>query len=150
MRIRAARADELEKLGELAFRSKAHWGYDDAFMAACRGEFLFAPAELRTTEVAVAEIDGAPAGLAQLEVDGDASELLKLFIEPDRIGTGVGRALFAWAVARAQAGGASAMRIESDPFAEPFYLKMGARRTGTAPSASIPGRKLPLLSYDLG
>ena len=27
---------ELEAMTELAMRSKAHWGYDDAFMQACR------------------------------------------------------------------------------------------------------------------
>lgn len=30
--IRRARADEAGTLSELAFRSKAHWGYDDDFM----------------------------------------------------------------------------------------------------------------------
>ena len=36
--IRAARSDELAELHALALRSKAHWGYDDAFMAACSDE----------------------------------------------------------------------------------------------------------------
>jgi hypothetical protein len=36
--IRPAQADEVEALTALALRSKAHWGYDDAFMEACRAE----------------------------------------------------------------------------------------------------------------
>jgi hypothetical protein len=36
--IRKARPDEAGELTELALRSKAHWGYDEAFMASCREE----------------------------------------------------------------------------------------------------------------
>ena len=35
--------------------------------------------------------------------------------------------------------------LEADPGAEPFYLAMGARRCGSIPSGSIPGRPLPVL-----
>jgi hypothetical protein len=35
--------------------------------------------------------------------------------------------------------------LEADPGAEPFYLAMGARRCGSTPSGSIPGRLLPVL-----
>jgi hypothetical protein len=36
--IRAPRADELSRLSDLCFRSKAVWGYDAAFTEACRDE----------------------------------------------------------------------------------------------------------------
>src|SRR6185503_18441731 len=36
--FRAARADECEWLSELAFRSKAVWGYPPDFMQRCRSE----------------------------------------------------------------------------------------------------------------
>jgi hypothetical protein len=48
-------------------------------------------------------------------------------------------------VALARALGAWRMRIESDPFAEPFYRAMGAERIGEAASDAIPGRLIPLL-----
>ena len=38
IRLRDARQDELQSLTELCLRSKAVWGYDAAFMAACRIE----------------------------------------------------------------------------------------------------------------
>ncbi len=41
------------------------------------------------------------------------------------------------------------LSIQSDPHAEGFYLRLGARRTGEAPSQSIPGRLLPMLEFDL-
>lgn len=39
----------------------------------------------------------------------------------------------------------------SDPFAEPFYLKLGARRIGAvpAPMPGAPGRVLPVLEFNL-
>jgi hypothetical protein len=36
VRLRAPRLDELEALSDLCLRSKAVWGYDAAFLEACR------------------------------------------------------------------------------------------------------------------
>src|SRR5687768_4428349 len=41
--VRRARADEAEALTELTMRAKASWGYDAAFMAACREELTLTP-----------------------------------------------------------------------------------------------------------
>lgn len=46
MLIRDARPDEAGELTELALRSKAHWGYDEAFMASCREELTVRPSEV--------------------------------------------------------------------------------------------------------
>lgn len=149
IRLRDIRPDELSHLDGLCLRSKAVWGYDDAFMAACRAELKLHPDELRTTQLQVAERDAVAVGLAQLKVTGGDAELMKLFVEPDLLGSGIGRLLFAWAVERACALGAVRITIEADPGAVPFYQRMGAYQTGLAPSQSIPGRMLPLLQLEL-
>ena len=41
------------------------------------------------------------------------------------------------------------MLIHGDPHADAFYRAMGARKIGTRPSESIPGRELPLYNIDL-
>ena len=66
------------------------------------------------------------------------------------MGTGVGRALFEDAVRRAAALGAEVVGIESDPNAEGFYRRMGARRVGEI-SYPIDGqrRMLPLLVVEV-
>jgi GNAT superfamily N-acetyltransferase len=149
IQLRDALQNELPSLGRLCLRSKAVWGYDDAFMAACRTELTLHPDELRTTHLQVAERDGTVAGLVQLKVvDGDA-DLMKLFVEPALLGSGVGRLLFEWATARARSLGAVRMIIEADPGAVTFYQRMGARHAGFAPSQSIPGRMLPRLQMEL-
>jgi len=143
------RHNELSSLDELCLRSKAVWGYDDAFMAACRTELTLHPGELQTTHLQVAERDAIVAGLVQLKVVDRDADLMKLFVEPALLGSGVGRLLFQWAADRARSLGAVRMIIEADPGAVPFYQRMGARHAGFAPSQSIPGRMLPRLQMEL-
>ena len=136
-------------MSDLCLRSKAVWGYDAAIMAACTDELTLSPGDLAASDLMVAESDGELAGIAQLSVEGDAAELDKLYVDPQRLGQGIGRALFCWAVEQARAGGATRMTIDADPHAQAIYERMGARLTGSAPSGSIPGRMLPKLEYDL-
>ena len=141
--------DELSSLSDLCFRSKAVWGYDEEFMEACRGELSFAPRDLASTSIAVAEHDGKPIGVAQVKVVDDEADLLKLFVEPDVLHSGIGKALFAWATDVAKKLGARRMTIDADPDAAPFYRRMGAYDVGHAPSGSVPGRMLPKLAINL-
>lgn len=150
IRLRNARQDELPGLSGLCLRSKAHWGYDAAFMAACRAELTLHPDELETSSLQVAERDAAVAGLVQVRVTAADADLLKLFVEPALIGAGVGRLLFEWATAKARDLGATRMIIEADPGAAPFYQRMGAHHAGSVASGSIPGRMLPRLLVELG
>jgi GNAT superfamily N-acetyltransferase len=149
IQLRDALQDELATLSELCLRSKAVWGYDDAFMTACRAELTLLPHELQSTHLQVAERYFTIVGLAQVKITGTDADLLKLFVEPALLRSGVGRLLFKWATARARGLGAVRMIIEADPGAAPFYEHMGARYAGFAPSQSIPGRMLPRMELEL-
>jgi GNAT superfamily N-acetyltransferase len=124
------------------------WGYDEAFIEACRRELSFHPRDLQLTCVAVAEDEGRLVGVVQVTV-GDEADLLKLFVEPEELRRGTGRALFAWAADVSRKMGAHRMTIHADPDAAPFYRIMGACDAGQAPSGSVPGRMLPRLTFDL-
>jgi GNAT superfamily N-acetyltransferase len=150
IQLRDARKSELKSLGELCLRSKAVWGYDDAFMTACRTELTLRPDELQSTYLQVAVRDSSVVGLAEVKVADVDADLLKLFVEPALLRSGVGRLLFEWATARARGLGAVRMIIEADPCAAPFYERMGARYAGLGPSQSIPARMLPCMQMDLG
>ncbi len=132
----------------MILRSKAHWGYDAAFMQACVAVLRITPAHFQHPCAVLGE---APAyrGFVQVSVEGDAAQLEKLFVDPAAIGTGAGRALFDWAADVARAQGAVTLGIDSDPGAAPFYERMGARVVGTTPSEAIPGRFLPHLLLTL-
>ncbi|MFI5659231.1 GNAT family N-acetyltransferase [Streptomyces sp. NPDC051684] len=151
--LRPARPDEAAQLSALALRSKAHWGYDEAFMAACVAELTLHPSEVvrRRTTVAESTGDGAGRilGLVTLEGAPPVGELGLMFVDPDAIGLGVGRLLFEHLREAARAAGFRAVGWSADPNAVPFYEAMGGRHVGVTPSGSIPGRALPLMELRL-
>ncbi|MBV6698540.1 GNAT family N-acetyltransferase [Kitasatospora aureofaciens] len=149
MQIRSARPEEAGLLTGIALRSKAYWGYDEAFMAACRDELTLDAAAIERAWAVVAEDGERVVGFATVTGTPPEAQLDMLFVEPDVIGRGVGRALFACARGRAEELGCRRLTIDSDPNAEPFYRAMGAVRIGVTPSGSIPGRELPLLVLEL-
>ncbi|MDN5743572.1 MAG: GNAT family N-acetyltransferase [Nocardioidaceae bacterium] len=147
--IRPAAADEAALLTALALRSKAHGGYDEAFIAACRDELTLKDGELAARRTRVAEASGQALGFSTLEGTAPTGVLGMLFVEPDLIGQGVGGLLMRDLLARARDLGFTTLSIDADPGAEPFYLAHGAVRLGATPSGSIPGRMLPLLELRL-
>ena len=149
MLIRPATAEETALLSALAMRSKAFWGYDEVFLEACRAELTVDPERLERESVSVVCEDEVVLGFSAVRIDGREAELTDLFVDPDHIGSGLGRALWDHVVTQARLRGATRLRIESDPHAEDWYLRRGAVRVGMTPSGSIPGRNLPLLEYRL-
>ena len=149
MEIRKARIEERSQINAMIMRSKAHWGYDDAFMEACREELSLSVERLLSENLRVLANDNAVIGTVELVMDGQEAHLYKLFVDPDVIGNGAGRILYEWALARAKSFNARAMMIDADPDASQFYEYMGAKIIGKTPSGSIPGRFLPLLRHDL-
>lgn len=150
--IRPALTGEAAALSALCFRSKAHWGYDAAFIELSRASLTVAPELIADGRVIVAEDSSGDilgmASIAPLPEAGDF-DLLHLFVEPDVIRRGAGRALFYAAAALAKARGGQRLVIHSDPNAAEFYRSMGAADAGEAPSESVPGRMLPVLHYPL-
>jgi N-acetylglutamate synthase-like GNAT family acetyltransferase len=151
-RIRRARADEVECLSALAFRSKGHWGYTTKFMDACRKELRVSIEKLskNTFRYNVAELDGNVVGYYALERLSDRTwELEALFVEPVHIGGGIGRLLIEHAKATTSELGGEELLIQGDPNAARFYRAAGGKRIGERESDSIPGRYLPLFSIGL-
>jgi N-acetylglutamate synthase-like GNAT family acetyltransferase len=147
--IREAHPSEADALTELALRSKGHWGYDQEFLRDCRSDLALAPAFISSSPVFVLEDEGSIAGFYSLSGAGAEVELLHLFVEPWAIGRGYGKLLFQHAVETARSLNFERVLIGSDPFALDFYEAMGARRVGEVSSPVRPGRKIPLLHYQL-
>lgn len=147
--LRPARPDERDALSALCLRSKAYWGYDAAFMAACVEELTLSEQDIGEDAVIVLDDENGVAGLAHVHQTQGVCFLDKLFIDTDRIGHGYGRRLFDWALTAARTLGASELVIEADPAAAPFYERMGCIRGGEIPSGSIAGRVLPRFIYSL-
>ncbi len=147
--IRRAERRDREALARLAFRSKAYWGYDEAFMESVREQLTPSEAYVAEGRVYLAEDEhGTILGFYGFLYEDDRLWLYDMFVAPEAIRTGVGRALWAHAVGVARITGEPAFFIESDPNAEQFYLKMGAIRNGQRIAAGS-GRILPVLRYTL-
>ena len=145
-------AEESALLGELrdlARRAKASWGYDgdfmDRFAATMLPDRLTGP-ERRTW---IAREDGTVVGFAIADELDHRLWLEDLWVEPAHQRHGVGRLLMDAVTGWARERGLASVDCESDPFAEPFYLALGARRVATRPSTLAPDRSLPLMSLSL-
>ena len=93
--IRPLTEGELEEASALCLRSKAHWGYDAAFMAACRDELSLCAADLVDGLSVGLRNEDALLGVAQVIGQNRAWELEKLFVDPGAMGKGIGSQLFA-------------------------------------------------------
>ena len=143
--IRPARLEELGALSDLALRSKGYWGYDADFLESCRAELTLTEGRLQAETIRVAEKESVLLGFHSVFVNREEAELMGLFVDPEHIGLGVGRALWDDALEIASRRGTTRLRIEADPNAEAWYRRRGAMRVGQTPSGSITGRTLPLL-----
>jgi GNAT superfamily N-acetyltransferase len=148
--IRNAKLGEAALLTALCVRSKAHWGYDAAFMKLSAAALVVNEDDIAAGRVLVAADDADRViGMACVLPEGETADLDALFIDPPAIGSGAGRALFEAALILARRQGARRMTILADPNAAAFYERMGARYLRNAPSDAIPGRTLPFYEYDL-
>ena len=103
-------------LTALCLRSKAHWGYDAAFMQLCAATLQVGEGDIAAGRVLVADDDaGAAIGVASVVLDGETADLDVLFVDPPAIGSGAGRALFRAASRLAAGLGIKRMTILADP-----------------------------------
>jgi GNAT superfamily N-acetyltransferase len=150
--VRRCTAADADVLTEIAHGAKRHWGYPEAYIRLWAGDLTLTP-EFVVRHPVYAAVDGATIlgvyALAPEEAgEGGEFEVEHLWVVPEAMGRGVGRMLFEHACTVARERGARTLRIVSDPNAEGFYLRMGARRTGTHPSTPA-GRVLPALRVDV-
>lgn len=137
-------------LSAIAWAAKAHWGYPVHCLEQWRDQLTITPEFVAANDTFAAQLDRRIVAFHALLQTADTLRLEHLWVLPERMGQGIGRALFFHAAERAAATGASSLTIEADPHAETFYERMGAVRVG-ATTSEIDGarRELPLLIFDL-
>lgn len=146
--IERALPEDAGTLTRIAHAAKRHWDYPEPLIALWKDALTLTPAFIGRHPVYVAREDGHSVGFYALTGHGATRVVEHFWVAPARIGAGIGRRLFAHARGRLAAEGVTMLRIESDPNAEGFYLKMGARRVGEVPSQPA-GRTLPVLVLTL-
>ncbi len=150
MEILKARPGDAEALTRISFAAKRYWGYPERWIERWKEALTITPDFVRRNEVYAAIVEGQMVGFYALGGEGRKMELEHLWVLPERMGAGVGRALFDHAVRAAASLGADVVGIEADPNAEGFYRRMGARRVGEV-SYPIDGQEriLPLMIVEV-
>ena len=146
--FRRAVPDEAPLLNELTGRSVLSWGYEPEFLDWEPEAITVTSQFIASSPVFVLEDAGRIVGYYGLLGEPPEMALDKLFVEPDRIGTGCGKHLWQHAVATAREMGASVLTWYSDPHAAPFYRAMGAEWIGEEPT-SRPGWALQKFRFSL-
>lgn len=148
--ISRAQPQEADTLTAIAHAAKRHWGYPESWIAEWKTDLTITPEFVASNEVFVAIDQGQIAGCCALVITGALAEIEHMWIRPEQMGGGVGRALFDHARARAAERGAQVLELSADPYAEGFYAHMGAQRIGEIPAAMAgePGRVLPRMRIE--
>jgi GNAT superfamily N-acetyltransferase len=149
LEFRKARPEEAPVLTALALRSKRAWGYDERFMERVMPDMVVHPEYLVIEHGIVAEESGVVVGYAIVRVEGEGAFLRDLFVEPERLRRGIGKALFLEAVRYALGRGARELTLGGDPNAIGFYERMGMRKIGEEESIAGGGRMLPIMALEI-
>jgi GNAT superfamily N-acetyltransferase len=147
--IRRALPGEAATLSAIALRSKALWGYDAAFMEACRAPLTVDPEAIAKCPFYVLDEGGTITGFYGLSGQPPRGEIEFLFVAAERVRSGRGQQLVRHFLALARSLGFEEMDVSADPNAEDFYVAMGAVRIGEVPSDAIPNRLIPRLRFPL-
>lgn len=149
--IRHAGPQEAAVISRLVWRAKSSWGYSKEWLESWRQALTVTSEYLRAHESLVAVKSGKIVGVCILESHDGKGSLGHLWIDPLHQRQGIGRALVERALHAAASARLGRVEVESDPFAEEFYIRLGARRLGTrpAPMPGAPERTLPLLEFVL-
>jgi N-acetylglutamate synthase-like GNAT family acetyltransferase len=123
--VRPATQADYERLRELTFESKAHWGYEHDLVRTWTDGLDFGGAHERW----VVEADGAIVAWAALIPPSDGTAVLDhLWVAPAAIGRGLGTRLFELAAARARELDANRLEWGAEPNSVGFYEKVGGRK----------------------
>lgn len=146
-RVHPAQANELSRI---ALASKAHWGYPQRWLEIWSPQLTFSPEYFEQNEGWVAIIEGKPIGFYTLQAENGNVSIENLWVLPEYIGKGVGKALFQHAVGLSRQRGDKVLRLEADPNAVGFYEKMGMTKAGEH-QYEVDGepRLLPILEMKL-
>jgi GNAT superfamily N-acetyltransferase len=148
--IQRAKPEHAKELTALTIASKRHWNYPESWIQAWLPSLTITSEYILANETWAA-VDGETCvAYCSLKQDSESLWLDNLWILPEFMGQGIGRELFHHALERGLSLGAATLKIESDPNAQDFYEKMGARKIGERHSV-VEGqpRVLPVMEIKL-
>ncbi len=126
--IHRAIPEQAGELTRIALAAKAHWGYPQHWLDIWTPQLTFSPQYFEENEGWVAEMGEGPIGFYTLQEENGHACLENLWVLPEFIGKGIGKALFLHAAELARQRGYKLLQLETDPNAAGFYEKMGMHK----------------------
>lgn len=145
--LRFATEDQSDLLSELAYRSEAYWGYDEAYMNRFRLFYNVGKDFISHNTVCVLEGGSDIIGFFGLSEKTEEWQLEYFYITASHIGKGFGCRLWNMLIQKCREMDISCFEFVTSPQAVPFYEKMGAETIGYVESLLMRGRMIPKLRY---
>jgi GNAT superfamily N-acetyltransferase len=117
-------------LTKIAYSAKRYWGYPESWIESWKPQLTVTPQSILQYDTFAAILDGQPIAFYAISYHEKRASLEHFWVLPDSMGKGIGRSLFLHVLERCKETGARSLEIESDPYAQGFYERMGARRIG--------------------
>jgi len=150
LEVQRATTNQAGSLTQIAFAAKRHWGYPERWIQIWSPILTITPKYVEQYETYVAYLKKEPVGFCTLSIEDDRASVEHLWVLPEYMGKGVGAELFRHMLSRCKELGVRVLEIESDPNAQGFYERMGAKKVGEV-VGEVDGRPriLPLLETTL-
>jgi GNAT superfamily N-acetyltransferase len=148
--IRRARPTQAGILTGIAFAAKRYWDYPERWIEIWAPLLTITFGFIEANETYVAYLDEKPVGFYAVSLEGKKAIVDHLWVLPDFMGKGIGAELFRHLISRCKDLGVGVLEIESDPNAQGFYERMGAKKVGeNVGEIESQPRVLPVLEISL-
>ncbi len=141
MEIQKVKLEDLERLNEISYASKAYWKYPSEWLEQWKDDLTISEDFVLNHSVFKMLVEGEIVGFFVIIKEVDFATIEHLWIHPDYIGKGYGKALLKYGFENCIPKGMQ-VQVLSDPNAEAFYQRQGFETFEKKPTAQA-GRFLP-------
>ncbi|MDN3643334.1 GNAT family N-acetyltransferase [Lutimonas halocynthiae] len=146
MKFRPAEIKDIEALNHISLASKRYWNYPEEWIRRWKDDLRISELDLIDLEIRVVTIDDQIKGFCAIREADSYYEVEHLWLRPDTIGKGLGKALLLASLESAVNKDLPIL-VEADPNAEVFYKKQGFV-TYDKKESFPKGRYLPLMKME--
>lgn len=148
MKFRTANGNDAGTLSAIAILAKAHWGYPSSWLKLWEKSLTVTIEQVQHDTIFLCELQKKIVGFIGISTEGNLAEIEHLWVLPEFMSRGIGRALFKHALQWCRANAIDKLKVVSDPNALGFYQALGGKIVGEEPSIPQP-RVLPVLEFSI-
>ena len=146
MKFRPAEIKDIEVLNQISLASKRYWNYPEEWIQRWKNDLSIKESDLIDLVILVVTINDELKGFCAIREGDSYYEVEHLWLLPETIGKGLGKALLLTSLERVVSQNLPIL-VEADPNAEAFYKKQGFV-TYDKKESFPKGRYLPLMKLE--